>query len=463
MFHTLLFLFLITSLFFLVIQKWLIHHTFGLKGIFILSAILALFITIISPLFNKPGLVVPQQTEIIQELSSIFTNKKDAVQRDSTIISDNFVFIDNAYSSQLIAADKGFSARSVETITNRGYLSTLVEALNQNPECFDLLICDMYFDRPTQDDARLIAAFKQTALKKKLLLSYNFLRPNHKGFGILGKDSYGNIVEEADGNLYSIYHPYHNGYQSLPYQIYLHYKNIDSLGYFPNLMLFRETDYKGKSTWGINAYLPFFEIHSEAVLYPEAFNDQGDYLSNQKNYYNLSDVSQKEDISYFLKDLKQRKHEGKHNIIFAGSLSSDQDVHQTLYGDMHGTSIILNLFLSHVNGQHLVNAGSVLFLFISLFIIFALLFCKALDLNPLSNHRVKKTGKQKENKLPAIFSALKAGFLILVWEEMQVWLLIGLVIGYYQIFSKIINIMAVLVIITLLCKSFEHAARQKRN
>jgi hypothetical protein len=68
--------------------------------------------------------------------------------------------------------------------------------------------------------------------------------------------------------------------------------------------------------------------------------------------YNLSDIIsfQKEE---FTRVLAERKKQGKKNIILIGTFASpDEDVKTTLLGPLHGTTILLNVYLAMQNQGH---------------------------------------------------------------------------------------------------------------
>ena len=96
-------------------------------------------------------------------------------------------------------------------------------------------------------------------------------------------------------------------------------------------------------------------------------------------------------------NLTQRKLKGQKNIIFLGTFSSPtEDIHQTIYTDLHGPVILLNILYALQLKRHYLTFWFVLILFIGYSLISWVLIHHLLRLNLISltqKRFVKKHGR----------------------------------------------------------------------
>ncbi|HWR34185.1 MAG TPA: hypothetical protein VN451_11690 [Chitinophagaceae bacterium] len=359
-------------------------------------------------LFNRPEWRWAEQRSLLKK------NNKNAAYE---FISNNFLLIDNSFDKMLLPNPEGDESDSTALVlTNRKSLVSFLNLVNEHTNDVDLVVIDMGFSHTSPDDTALESSLLQLYADNKILLSIN---PNDQDAIRMIKNPavYGNISEKGKENLFTSHSIYKDGYYSLPYKIYCLMNERTPGHLLFNKELFQERTASGRSSLNINTFFPEFNMTNERIfrgevnrLGPNVHPDQNKGLeTSSRIYFYLSQPLSPGGREEFIDNLRQRKKAGRKNIIFIGAFASaEEDVHQTLYGDLHGTTIILNVLYSLEKKKHTLRFGYIFFLLAGYFILSLILFYKGLGIHfkfPQSwkiEERlfpsIKKKSKQTNNK-----------------------------------------------------------------
>lgn len=312
-------------------------------------------------------------------------------------VSD-YIFINCSYDNMLIPMydDEGFAIGN-QPITDRKKLSMFFERLNNKPDSYKYLVCDIFFKDSSAFDSLLRSKIKDL---KKCIFPYHL------------SDS--GTVEEpifiANKGLAD--------YHSIQY-VFMKYPLItnDTLKSLP-LKMYEDITGKKFIKKGVYSLLggkPSFNtmIIDFKLRYYELLDRNS---GRMYNLVNLGDLLRMKD-SVFYKSINNK-------IILIGDYY-ERDIHQTLFGKMSGTLILLNIYLSLIAGENLISIGLFLLLFIGYFAISFDLFSES-DI--------------KERKYAVKISRTKFGKFLLKYLSYVFYLTVISVITYF-VFNIHINIL----------------------
>lgn len=410
-------------------------------------------------LLNQENLVLPQQNEAIEWVAKKW-EMPAAKKKKYEWVKDNFIFIDISYSNHLISKPGSNQlGNSSIVISDRKELARLFELFKSAHSNIDFVICDLYFDFESSDDSLLRAVLTDQPLQSKILTAENNLRPNIGPFASLTDSVYGNIVEEANHNFFSTYNIYRDNRPGLAYLGFTKIKSLTANSWGDGLFVFEKERRSG--FYGLNAYIPQFELTEENKLYGNQEDPSGKEISstlNNHNYFEIGDlVAEHANADWFSDLLKQRKNSGGRNVILIGALKSEEkDVHSTYYGKMHGATIHLNLLYSLLNGQHRINVFYLLYLWIFMAFIIYLVIRKSLG-RPIfmTNIRFKKSKKQAKATI-SLRSLVRAVWDLLIIDELHFWLFVLFVLATAILWGRIINGFVLVLLLQLIYKVFQY-------
>jgi CHASE2 domain len=281
---------------------------------------------------------------VLEENFQKFVQIANSSSNSNTIAESDILFVD-------VSAGFNFTTAGGrrQIITDRGKLDTLFRMLNQyvNPR---LIICDLYFDLPSAKDQALAQTLSQT--------------PH-----IFCAENTGNDGRQIP-NLF-----FGKGSAPTAYQTYPH----PWLIFGNTLIKFRPILEDGRKTLPVRLYEDYTN-HAISNSYFGIYADHGlnlNSLTVQPNVMLDPDTVVKADqikpIDTLIRDLKFNRLESRSNlsrkkIILIGDFHND--IHGTAYGTTPGPIIVLNLFISLLNGANRLNiVNIVITLFILLFLI----------------------------------------------------------------------------------------------
>lgn len=236
-----------------------------------------------------------------------------------------------------------------QAITDRKKIAQFLEILNKNPDNHKFLVLDIFFKDQSPDDSLLQSQFYKT---KNYIVSYHKDQEDKPDYPIftceLGLSDYETSEEGLLGVSAGGFAKYKmlqgDSLKTTPLLMYekLHHKHfekgslfhrLDSNFVFPSFVI----DHK------IRNY-DLFEA-PDSLLYDKAYLGELLYLPDEA-------------IWELTKD----------RIIILGDYE-DRDLHNTIYGEMPGSLILLNAFLAFENNENKVHIGFLIILFIGFWLL----------------------------------------------------------------------------------------------
>lgn len=401
---------------FLLVRFRLLHSAPVRTAVLLLHAAVLTVLTVF--LFNQPSWSWANQTALIQDVAG-----RGGHPEAYKYIRDRFILVDNSLDKELVLNPEGDEDDSTTvTITDRRKLGAFLGLLQSRKDLVDLVVADIDFTpaaiRPTADDSALQAGLLALSAENKLLLS---VVPGVKSRQDPGFQAnvYGNVSEEGAGKLFVSHTIHQNGYFSLPYKLYAYLNGLTTGEPTFYGSLLKETDAAGENRHTVsNTFFPEFYITDEALLQGKVQGPQhsvsldidGGYESADHGFYHLSEPLSPSGRREFAANLAQRKQRGQKNIIFLGTFSSPtEDVHQTIYTDLHGPVILLNVLYALQLKRHYLTWPYVLILFIGYSVISWVLIHNLVRLHLLSAGQ-KAVLKKRLPFLARGYNAVKAGW-----------------------------------------------------
>lgn len=331
----------------------------------------------------------------------------------------DYIFINNSYDNMLIEMpdEEGFPVGN-QPITDRRKLAMFFERMNKRPDGYKYIVCDIFFKDSSQYDSLLISNITKT---KNIIIPYH---TNDSG---------------------KIELPFINinrglaDYRSIQYAFMKYALTADDT--IKSLPLKMYEDIMGKKFIhkGLLSYMdgkPSF--NSIVVDFKLRYYELMDRNSERMyNIVNLGDLLRMND-SVFYKAVNNK-------IVLIGDFY-ERDIHQTLFGRMSGTLILLNVYLTLLNGENIISVGLFLLLFIGFFLISVELFSD------------KSLG---ERKIVAKYTQKKFGKFILKILSYVLYLAILSILTYF-IFNIHLNILIIAVYLKSV-DSFLKYLRERKN
>ncbi|MFL5730679.1 MAG: CHASE2 domain-containing protein [Cytophagaceae bacterium] len=242
---------------------------------------------------------------------------------------EDFIFINLAHEKELIPYSEGMGE---EVITNRERLAKFFHILNQYPDQYKFVICDVFFKGSSPFDSLLSAEIAKTK---------NVLAPCHIEEGILLRP------EIPVPNALSDYEDV-NG-------MFLKYRFMeDTLKSLPVVMYEKLHGARVERKHGLTYVNDRLSLSSMIIDFSIRTSDLD---TSGYKVVPLSELLLLQDDSLIFHEFLKGKY------IVAGNF--EEDVHQTILGDMPGTVILLNIYLALVKKKNLVSWYWVLFLFLN--------------------------------------------------------------------------------------------------
>ncbi len=168
-------------------------------------------------------------------------------------------------------------------------------------------------------------------------------------------------------------------------------------------------------------------------------------FDNLGSSISLHSMADKDNFFFFEQQLRARSIGNKKNIIFIGDMSPNEDVHQTLFGKVHGVTYLINTFIA-LNLDKIHNNFSnslIVFSLLIMGILILLVTCKYILCRVENNYF--KSEKNKRFKHPFVY-------INLFFEEISTYLLLLIFPFYFHHFSALPNIFMVLLLQFILLK-----------
>lgn len=310
------------------------------RNIFTISLIHGLLLCIASVQLQRLPWTLQGEDKLIQ-WSIIF--KHLGLHADDQPYTDTFLFVNTSYSNQLIDKydDAGFPLGN-QVITDRFQLATFASAVSRI-NAHKWIVFDIFFENESEFDEMLA---HEISTVPRLVMSTTTddkgrrLRPI-----IPGKTGLANIETLDDVFLkYKLFHS--DSLKVVPLEVMEGVQGISTSanGFF----------IKQGSNWGINYYIPDLRISQFDLT-----------VKREYPFVNLSDVQYLDDetITSLVKD----------RIVIVGDFLANDNL-ETLTGEISGPLLLANIYLSLINGEHLLSWKYLVFLVISFFLISLIVF-----------------------------------------------------------------------------------------
>jgi hypothetical protein len=355
----------------------------------------ALFLIFISLWLVNQHMVLGDERILFQVTAGI---KKIILGIENKPDPKDFIFINNSYDNMLIERldDEGFPMGN-QPITDRRKLAMFFDRLNKRPDSYKYIVCDIFFKDSSQYDSVFISKITNT---KNIIIPYHF-----------------NDSDKVDLPILNINRGLAD-YRSIQY-VFMKYAltSDDTIKSLP-LKMYEDISGKKFIRKGLLSYVdgkPSFNtiVIDFKLRYYELMDRNSERMYN---IVNLGELLRMND-SVFYKAVNNK-------IILIGDYY-ERDIHQTLFGKMSGTLILLNVYFTLLNGENLISFGLFLLLFIGFFLISVELFSD------------KSLG---ERKIVAKYTQKKFGKFILKYLSYVLYLAV-LSILTYLIFNIHLNIL----------------------
>jgi len=297
-----------------------------------------------------------------------------------TDLQQRFIFVNTALNPTLInTPDANEDDLAKQVITDRHLLLKVFNYLADHRQQVGLVVCDLIFSDSTDADRPLIAAMTRLQAQNKLLLAYNhdWSRAHPYFYKELDPASFGDVTKVADESFYFSHQIVNDEMMpSLPYSMYLKLHNLQ-----PDKNLFLSEN----GSWVPQNFIPEFVFTKEKALYKTAaqqpvaqlsikVNPDTDLLKSElPNMISLGALSGEYGQLDF-QDLLTSRSPRIPQIVFIGNFTDEYlDRHETAFGRLHGTTILLNEFYYILNGYHKLSIWKIAGYTLALFILLSLM------------------------------------------------------------------------------------------
>jgi hypothetical protein len=322
---------------------------------------------------------------------------------------EDFLFVNTAYDRKLIEKYDNNVPLGNEDITDREKLARFFRILNQHPDSYQFVLCDIFFRDPSPDDALLAAEMSKM---KNILIPYS-KTSSDEWETLIFDDVPKGIVDYTTGDAKGTFLKFRLTetdknimHKSIPLLMYekLYGAEFRKWGFLYFSFYFMN----GKLS--LNAMVPNFRIRNSEI--------------NDNNCLKLWEV-------LGLKN-PEMLNLTKNRIIVIGDFG-DRDMHETVFGNMPGPLLLVNAYLSIVKGDNLISP----FFLICLFAVYTTISYKLFY------------GKRLETDQKDIRSVRR--FFLFIGKPMSYGLMLGFVsVILYLIFNVHINILLVAVYLSFI-------------
>lgn len=361
---------------------------------------------------NEHPLFITEETASLS-LSKSFNRENKADAWKDFLGANEFILVDVSQDIQLLSSpiDQADPTHNSKVVgTNRQLLANFLNRFISDGNLLkktDLIVCDILLDTPAdpKSDSALATVMHQLASTNKLLMATTKKESACPStlFSSVSRESGLIDIELHDGVFFSHQLLDDANRKTLPYSMYsLLYGRQPERLQVPGLGEYldeRKEQHGAKANisqgneYGQNIFVPDLKLTEESIqqmgnteneptnytavdpwlrtffqLFGHSSAGRSGFSKSQQflMYYKLGYMASQEPILTTLMDDSGKKK----NIVFIGIFQDQQrDVHQTAFGPMHGSIILLNIYLNLVNKGHILTVSYLAFLFIAFCII----------------------------------------------------------------------------------------------
>ncbi|HTR29539.1 MAG TPA: hypothetical protein VMH27_09735 [Puia sp.] len=310
--------------------------------------------------FNQSGWRWTEEISLLSE-----TRKSAADTGIIHYINRNFVLVDVAKHRELIddnQEDPDYHAHLA--VVDHQKLEILLRILCDQQNWIDRAIIDidlnsMPYDSSMEADLRCLSG------GEKLILTRD---PDDSMRYVHRPEIYANVREDSYDDYLVSHSIFRGSMYSLPYLLYLRqHPNRHVRQVWKDRLVQEYGDQR--SRFIVSPFIPKFALTKDEFLTgdtkpsnPDLPPDSNSSKSSQR-IYSLGEFALPINKAIFVKELQTRKRLGLNNNILIGTYSGNSDdLHETLYGPMHGPTIILNILYAMEQGQDQISWAYVMLL-----------------------------------------------------------------------------------------------------
>jgi len=317
--------------------------------ILIWSFLHALILIILTFIELKFPFTTDEEMKMIQWTSGI----KHKLLRQQAPDTNKFLFVCLSWDKMMVPKidNNGFEIGN-EIITDRSKLAKFLQLINNNPNNHKFLILDVRFEEKFKtfkqnDDSLINIKYKQLIFNDDLLENQldktkNYLVSYHKD----SKDSLMLPALKAKTGL--------SDYETTDDGTIVKFAVVQADTARTTPLLMYQSLYKKKFSKGI-----LFDRMDGKPIFNSFILDYR-IIVDQNNYKNFHHAYLGEMVNYPQELFDELT---KNRIIIVGDFE-DRDIHQTIYGDMPGSIILLNAFLALENMDNKITIGFIIWLLI---------------------------------------------------------------------------------------------------
>ena len=374
-------------------------------------------------------------------------------RRDTAFVDSTFIFVD--VKNDLALIPDGYASQKTSiAITDRHKLSKVLDFLYANRDSFDLIACDLIFDRKFPEaDTALHRSLESFQSSNKILLAYFNRLDERNPIVYLGLDRsyFGDVTKVRDEPIY-----YSNDIEkdydgdtvfSFAYQMYTKLNHVDVNKERERYCVFNNNITELNFTDELKYYQPLMINYSR---YPKT-DDKPNFSYAIPNTFKLGALTTADGQDMLLQKLREKRKSRK--IIMIGNVLDDyQDRHQTTAGTLCGMTLLINEFFDYDNGTHKITIAQllsfILLLFLSFYGILILMLRRAAEEDARFRIDSRVASENRHGILHDTWRWIKTISMFVIDESFYLWLFcIALCLDL--LFNKLINITGLIYIMPL--------------
>lgn len=374
-------------------------------GLLLISAFHAIFLIVVSYYWHKQPFLYDEELTLLR-ISSFF--KRLVLDIDEKPDLDKYLFVDISWEKMLV--DKydpyGFPIGK-EAVTSRPALLEFFQRIGKYESKPDFIVCDIFFDVPTEYDKDLEKAINH--FDNILCVSLYDSGDDTAYYPVLNVPTATTSFETSEGVFLKTKLLFSDSVKILPVHLYerLQGKTL------------RADDHFNWSTFQIS-------LNSFVVDHGVRNYDLYGGEVTRKVYLSELLLLDDESIEQIIKD----------KLIFIGDYE-DNDLVETIYGDLPGPIILVNIYNSILNKENQINGLFILYMFLGYFFISYICFSRDSFFDVLTD---KLSTKYKINEDILSFGGYLIYFVLMsfiaymIFDFILTTLLFSL---YMEIFEKV--------------------------
>jgi len=399
-----------------MIYHWLVGRSKKRRIAFISFFAFTLTVLSLSAL-NAPGNLNNGYVDL--EIKFLASKDQPKLEDAKAFLSENFILINNAFDKQLLtAAGPGRGLSAVEAVTNRKSVRRFLEWCKININDIDFIICDIGFDDRDTSINHFLPFFDDFGRKGKLIVSDN--EQPHSIARILPAKARGLTTAENSDGRFNAQTLISSGEASLAYLVYQKMDTVKRHGR-EYLGIFQEIKNNSRKQWCLNTFPPVLYINDGIARLADKDTLQelspGLTVRKNGNYYSLNNL----DLNELTGLLKVRRSQGKKNILLLGTFEGTDDLHHTIFGDLHGSAIILNMIYNLHTGGHAIGIRLLIIQLLGFFLLgYLIIFGCLIGYDKKERKRLSEF-TEREKRAYRIFTGWQ---LTLSRRSLQMWMII---------------------------------------